>query len=315
VEYDDRPLEADEVLIRTELATGKHGTTMAMMDDANFRGQEFDIDMHLFIDAKPGADRLRPTREKPWNTGNCGVGTIIAVGSKVTRWEVGDRVFGDMDIRETNIRKEDRLYALGGLNPETAACLEACHVPFYCMRDSHVRFGDTVAVVGLGAIGILAVKMARLSGADRVYAVDPLANRRELALKYGADEAFDPGEGDVPLKIHQLLGGRGVDVSIESSGAYAALHTAIRCARVGGTVCSAGFYQGESRGLWRSSSACSPSTRTRLPSTSATLRMRSQQPWLLIRLDWRPNGRNSSLQQSPRLPPGRHHRRRHRYAN
>ena len=250
IEYQDRPLEAKEVLIRTELATGKHGTLIGMMDDVNFRGQRFDEAMHLFVEAEPGADRPLPSREHPLRTGNCGVGTVIAVGPEVTRWQVGDRVFGMMDVRETNICREDQLFALGDLAPETAVCLEACHVPFHCMRDSHVRFGDTVAVVGLGAIGLVAVKMARLSGADRVYAVDPLANRRDLALRYGADEVFDPHDGDVPLKIHQLLGGRGVDVSIESAGAYAALHTAIRCARVGGTVCSVGVYQGESRGLW-----------------------------------------------------------------
>ncbi len=250
IEYLDRPLEAHEVLIRTELASGKHGTTTAMMDDVNFRGQEFDVNIHLFTDARPGAGRPRPSRDKPWGLGNAGVGTIIALGPEVTSWKVGDRVFGSMDIRETNICKEDRLYELGNLAPETAACLEACQVPFHCVRDSHVRFGDTVAVVGLGAIGLLAVKMARLSGAERVFAIDLLANRRELALQYGADEVFDPHDGDVPLKIHQILGGRGVDISIESSGAYAALHTAIRCARVGGTVCSAGFYQGEAKALW-----------------------------------------------------------------
>ena len=80
--------------------------------------------------------------------------------------------------------------------------------------------------------------------------MDPLANRRELAKRYGADEVFDPRDGDVPLQIHELLEGQGVDVAIESSGAYAALQTAVRCARVGGTVCSAGFYQGEARNLW-----------------------------------------------------------------
>jgi threonine dehydrogenase-like Zn-dependent dehydrogenase len=250
MEYEDRPLEGHEVLIRTELASGKHGTTTAMMDDVNFRGQEFHLDMHLFADARPGADRPQPTREKPWGTGNAGVGVVIELGSEVTRWKVGERVFGSIDIRETNICREDRLWALGDLDPQLAACLEACNVPFHCIRESNVRFGDTVAVVGLGALGLLAVKMARLAGAERVFAVEPLANRRELAIRYGADAAFDPGDGDVPLSIHQLLGGRGVDVAIETAGAYAALHTAIRCARVGGTVCSAGFYQGEAKALW-----------------------------------------------------------------
>ncbi len=248
--YEDRPLQAHEVLVRTELATGKHGTTRAMFDDVNFRGQEFDVGQHIFVEATPGSDRPRPTREAPWGTGNAGVGTVVALGPKVTRWQVGDRVLGPMDIREANICREDRLWALGNLEPELAACHEAAYVPFNCIRESNVRLGDTIAVIGLGAIGLLAVHMAHLAGAERVYAIDPLPNRREWAAKHGADQALDPRDGDVALKIHELTGGRGADVAIESSGAYAALHTAIRCARLGGTVCSAGFYQGEANALW-----------------------------------------------------------------
>jgi threonine dehydrogenase-like Zn-dependent dehydrogenase len=250
LEYEDRPLRAGEVLVRTDLATGKHGTTQAMFDDINFRGQHFDVNLHLFTAAAPGADRPRPSRESPWDTGNAGAGTVIAVGPGVTRWREGDRVFGPMDIRETNICREDRLWALDGLDPELAVCFEAAYVPFHCIRESNVRFGDSVAIVGLGALGLLAVRMARLSGAELVVALDPLPNRREWAARNGADVVLDPREGDVALRIRELTGGRGVDVAIETSGAYAALNTAIRCARVGGTVCSAGFYQGEAHSLW-----------------------------------------------------------------
>jgi threonine dehydrogenase-like Zn-dependent dehydrogenase len=55
---------------------------------------------------------------------------------------------------------------------------------------------------------------------------------------------------DPALEIHRATGGKGVDVAIELAGAYPALNNAIRCVRVGGTVCSAGFYQGEAHGLW-----------------------------------------------------------------
>ncbi len=250
LEYQDPPLEAHEVLVKTELASGKHGTTRAMFDDVNFRGQEFDLQQRIFVEAKPGADRPRPSREAPWGTGNAGVGVVIAVGPEVTRWHIGDRVFGPMDVRETNICHEDRLWALGDLDPELAVCFEAAYVPFNCIRESNIRLGDRVAVIGLGAIGLLATHMARLAGAEKVFSVDPLPNRREWAARNGADETFDPRDGDIALRIHELTGGQGVDVAIESSGAYAALHTAIRSVRLGGTVCSAGFYQGEANGLW-----------------------------------------------------------------
>ena len=52
LDYDDPPLEAREVLIKTEFASGKHGTTTAMFDGRNFQGQHFDQGMRLFIEAQ-----------------------------------------------------------------------------------------------------------------------------------------------------------------------------------------------------------------------------------------------------------------------
>jgi threonine dehydrogenase-like Zn-dependent dehydrogenase len=164
--------------------------------------------------------------------------------------KIGDRVFGFMDVRETNICREDRLWALGDLDPRLALCVEPAYVAFHCIRESNVRFGETVAVIGLGAIGLLAVRMALAGGAETVFAVDLLPGRRQLAAEWGAHHVLDPKAGDVAAEIHRLIGGPGVDVAIESSGAYPALQTAIRATRMGGTVCSAGFYQGESKGLW-----------------------------------------------------------------
>lgn len=245
LDYENRPLAAHEVLIRTELASGKHGTTTAMFDNANFAGQRFDQEMRLFV-----PEETPPGAAKPRNTGTTGVGIVTQVGAEVTRWKAGDRVLGFMDVRETNICPEGQLWRLGGIDAHTALCLEPAYVAFHCVRESPVRYGDRVAVIGLGALGLLAVQMAAQAGAETVIAVDPLPRRRELALRYGAQAALDPRAGDAALEIHQLTGGRGVDVAIELAGAYPALATAIRAARVGGTVCAAGFYQGEAQGLW-----------------------------------------------------------------
>ena len=83
-----------------------------------------------------------------------------------------------------------------------------------------------------------------------VFAVDLLPGRREWAAQNGADYVFDPADEDAALECHRLTGGAGVDVAVELAGAYPALQAAIRSVRVGGTVCSAGFYQGEARGMW-----------------------------------------------------------------
>lgn len=249
LDYEETPLQAGQVRIKTEIASGKHGTTTGMFDGRSFQGQDFDQSMRLFVDAPQSTPRV-PTRDAPWNMGTTGVGTVVEVGPDVTRWKVGDRVFGLMDVRETNVCRAERIWALGAVDPLVALCIEPAYVAFHAVRESQVRFGDSVVVVGLGVLGLLAVRMAVLSGAESVYAVDMLPLRRAKALELGADSAFDPSDGDVAAKIHQENGGPGVDVAIELAGVYPALQTAIRCARVGGTVCSAGFYQGESKGIW-----------------------------------------------------------------
>jgi threonine dehydrogenase-like Zn-dependent dehydrogenase len=128
--------------------------------------------------------------------------------------------------------------------------VEPAYVAFHCIRESNVRYGDRVAVVGLGALGLLAVRMAVDAGAALVLAVDPLPRRRDVAAALGAHLTLDPTADDPALALERLSGDLGVDVAIELSGSYAALHSAIRMTRVGGTVCSAGFYQGDARGLW-----------------------------------------------------------------
>jgi threonine dehydrogenase-like Zn-dependent dehydrogenase len=246
LEYEDAPLQPGQVLVKTELASGKHGTTTAMFDGRSFQGQNFDQQMRLFVPAEP-KPQAPPA---PGRAGTTGVGTIVEVGPEVTRWKAGQRVFGFMDVRETNACRQDRIWELGDIDPELALCLEPAYVAFHCVREAQVRYGDSVVVIGLGALGLLAIRMAIQGGAETIFAIDPLPGRRAWALQNGADHALDPAQGDVALEVHRLLGGPGVDVAIELSGSYAALNTAIRCVRVAGTVCSAGFYQGESQGLW-----------------------------------------------------------------
>jgi len=246
IPYEDPPLEAHQVLVRTEWASGKHGTTTAIFDGGAFQGQRFDQAMRLFVESSEAP----PKQSGPAKSGTSGVGTVIAIGPEVSKWKIGDRVFGLMDVRETNICQEDWIWELGTVDPELALCIEPAYVAFHCIRESQVRYGDTVAVIGLGALGLLTVRMAAQGGAERIFAVDPLAARRDWATAHGADAAFDPGTCDVAQEIHKLTGGKGVDVAIELSGAYQGLNTAIRSVRVGGTVCSAGFYQREASGMW-----------------------------------------------------------------
>ena len=99
-----------------------------------------------------------------------------------------------------------------------------------------MRIGDAVAVFGLGAIGLMTVQIAASSGATTVIAVDPIEGRRARALALGADLVVDPSAEDAGLRIKRATGNHGVDVAIETSGAAAALHQAIRAIRQCGTV-------------------------------------------------------------------------------
>jgi threonine dehydrogenase-like Zn-dependent dehydrogenase len=101
--------------------------------------------------------------------------------------------------------------------------------------------GDVVVVTGLGAIGLFAVQMVRLSGASTVVAVDLYEKRRKTALDLGADYVLDPAEEDVGLAVRRISG-RGADVAIEASGTYAALNDSIRSCRPYGKVVTVGFY-------------------------------------------------------------------------
>lgn len=249
IEYTDAPLKPNEVRIQVEYASGKHGTTFGMLDGTAFTGHTFDLETRLFVE---GADwQTPPSAENPKSFGTTGVGTVSEIGAEVTRFAVGDRVCGLMDIKETATKPEDgTIWHLGKIDPLLALCIEPAYVAFHCVRESNVRFGESVAVIGLGALGCLAVAMAKASGAEAIFAVDSVAKRRDWALANGATAVFDPTDGDVALKIHELTGKKGVDVAIELAGVYPALFLATRCVRVAGTVCSAGFYQGEAKGMW-----------------------------------------------------------------
>ena len=82
----------------------------------------------------------------------------------------------------------------------------------------------------------MTVQIAASSGATTVIAVDPIEGRRARALALGADLVVDPSAEDAGLRIKRATGNHGVDVAIETSGAAAALHQAIRAIRQCGTI-------------------------------------------------------------------------------
>lgn len=232
-DYELPPPGPGEVRVRVEFAAPKHGTEAHAITGSVFGRKVWDSELRMFL-PRPESEPPPPPQER--RIGNILVGTVTSVGPAVTRFAPGDRVFGYGPIREEHQASEDQLRPLDGVSEEDAVCSDPAHVAFVAVRDGNVRIGDDVAVYGLGAIGLLAVQVARAGGARHVFAVDPLPLRREHALAHGADAAFDPRECDAALAIKRATGRHGVDVAIETSGNAAALQDSIRCIRQCGTV-------------------------------------------------------------------------------
>lgn len=233
-EYELPPLGSADVRLRVEFAAPKHGTELHALAGSAFTHKRWDAELRMFLPRNEADPAQAAPAER--GIGNIVVGTVVACGGDVSQYVVGDRVFGYGPIREIHTLPTGRLRPLGGLSEIDAACSDPAHVAFVAARDGNIRVGDDVAVYGLGAIGLLAVQIARAAGARRVFAVDPVALRREHAVSHGADLALDPRSCDAALEIKLATEKQGVDVALETSGNAAALHDAIRCIRQCGTV-------------------------------------------------------------------------------
>ena len=109
------------------------------------------------------------------------------------------------------------------------------------MNKLHPSGEDTVAVFGLGPVGLCGMLVAKGMG-GHVIGVEPVSERRELALDLGADEVIDPGQvQDVCAVVRDLTQGEGADLSFETSGSAAGQNGAVDCLRVGGKAVFVGF--------------------------------------------------------------------------
>lgn len=110
----------------------------------------------------------------------------------------------------------------------------ACAVK--ALRRARLRAGDSVCVIGLGIMGQLNVALARHAGAGTVMGTDFVAYRRDKALELGADAAFDPADGPVEDAIRDYTKGEMAELVIVGPGTVEAMQLGIRCAAKGGTV-------------------------------------------------------------------------------
>lgn len=243
-ELPEHDLAADEVLLRVA-ACGVCGT-----------------DVHIYHGDKGSADV-----DPPVVLGHELAGVVEAVGSGVTKLAVGDHVAIDPNIycgechycRKGKKQLCTNLFAIGvnrdggfadhcyapqaqcyKLNQEIPLAHGAMAEPLACclhgIDRANIQVGDTVCVIGGGAIGLLMVQLAKLSGASRVILSELVALRREIGLSVGADWAVDPIHESLSGRIQELLGADGVDVVIECVGNPTATAQAFEAAKRGTTV-------------------------------------------------------------------------------
>jgi alcohol dehydrogenase len=108
------------------------------------------------------------------------------------------------------------------------------------INTARIRPGDSVAVVGLGGVGLSGILGARLAGAETIIAIDREAARLEVALSVGATHAVCARDADCIEQVRDLTGG-GVDYAFELSGGVDAMTTAYGVVQYGGTVVICGL--------------------------------------------------------------------------
>ncbi|MBU5387427.1 zinc-dependent alcohol dehydrogenase [Citrobacter cronae] len=225
VEYEDRAVSANEVKVRVRFGAPKHGTEVVDFRAASpFIDEDFNGEWQMFMPRPEGAPR--GIEFGKFQLGNMVVGDVIECGSDVTDYAVGDSVCGYGPLAETVIFNAVNNYKLRkmpeGSSWKNAVCYDPAQFAMSGVRDANVRVGDFVVIVGLGAIGQIAVQLAKKAGASVVIGVDPIGT-------------------DVGMEIKKLTGKQGADVIIETSGYADALQSALRGLAYGGTISYVAF--------------------------------------------------------------------------
>ena len=215
LEKDVGNMSENQVIVETEFSSISCGT-----ERANYIG-----DPNVTIGPKTNIANF------PRTSGYSSSGIVIAKGNSVTSVDIGDAVAMTWShhskynlIDDTNIVR---------FNPDKVSMQEAalCYIgtfPLAALRKTKLEIGESMLVMGLGILGLMAVVFAHAAGAAPVIAVDPVKERRAKALKFGADFALDPTEDGFVQKVKELTNG-GANAAIEVTGLGVGLNQCLDC--------------------------------------------------------------------------------------
>ena len=207
-------LGANMVKVKTEISSISCGT-----ERANITG-----DPNVNCNGKPEV-------VFPRHSGYSSSGTVVEVGSDVKSVKVGDRVAMFWSShKEYNVLPETNVVKIeyDNVSFKEAALGHIANFPMAAVRKTKLEMGESMMVMGLGILGLFAVQLAHAAGAVPVIAVDPVKERREKALKFGADYAFDPFDEDFAKKVKEVTHG-GVNAAVEVTGNGAGLNETLDC--------------------------------------------------------------------------------------
>jgi len=233
-------------------------------------------DLHEYRDGPVLVPAKRPHpltgKQVPVVLGHEFSGDIVEVGSGVTGFSVGDRVTvnpllvchncfwcrqgrynecamlatiglgADGAFAEYVIAPDYGCYKLPPeISYEMAALTEPLAVLVRAGKRGGISLGDSVAIIGAGPIGLLALEVAKAAGAGKVFVIEPISARREIAKKLGATAVYDPMEVDAGKEIAKLTDGLRADVTIECVGSAPTILLALRVSRRAGRIVLVGI--------------------------------------------------------------------------
>jgi threonine dehydrogenase-like Zn-dependent dehydrogenase len=206
-------LEPDQVYVETEVTALSTGT-----DLGNYLGNSTDI---------PGAP------DYPRAVGYSNVGIVRAIGADVADLRIGQRVFSIKPHQSGFVARSSELMVPvpDGVSPEQASLAYLAQLGMAAMRQARYESGESVAVVGLGVIGLGTVATARAMGA----AVTAVANsplRGDVASRIGARTVHTVGEGPAPSDI---------DLAVLTANPWSAFRLSVDMVRYGGRLSILGF--------------------------------------------------------------------------
>ena len=173
----------------------------------------------------------------PRTVGYSAAGIVSEIGSDITDLKIGDKVvvYWGKHKKDITVNRNNVIKIPDGVSTKESSMALISTFPLAAIRKTKLEIGESAMVMGLGILGIFAVQGLKVAGAYPVIAVDPVKERREFALKLGADYALDPTDDNFVKEVIALSDG-GVNVCIEVTGLGIGLIQALDCMKQMGKV-------------------------------------------------------------------------------